>query len=140
MNHFLLKSFLFLSIYALLIFLFNIGMRRILNVKRKKRFSYNHLNDRHKKMDWVIRITFVILIVVGGFYNTFNLGPENKVWYLESYMLLFGFVLVSETVRAVFEKRHAENPNDYKFTLSQLTFLTVTLVLFYTTEFFGIFA
>ena len=139
MNHFLLISFLFISIYALVIFLFNAAMRKLLNVKRKKLFSYHHLNENHKKIDWMIRITFLILIVVGGFYNTFTLGPEEKVWYLESYSLLYAFVLVSETVRAVFEKRHSDNPNDYKFTLSQLTFLTITLLLIYTTEFFGIF-
>ena len=140
MDHFLLKSFLFLSIYALLIFLFNIGMRKILNVKRKKMFSYNHLNERHKKIDWSIRISSVILIIAASFYNTFTLGPEHRVWYLEPYILLFVFLLVSESVRAVFEKRFAQNPNDYKFTLSQMTFLTVTLVLFYSTEFFGIFS
>ncbi|KPL60297.1 DUF4181 domain-containing protein [Rossellomorea vietnamensis] len=139
MDHFLLKSFLFLSIYALLIFLFNAGMRKILNVKRKKRFSYNHVNAHHKKLDWMIRFTFLILIVIGGIYNASNLDQEGRVWYLEPHMLIFGFVLVSETVRAFFEKRHSANPNDYKFTLSQLAFLSITLLLFFTTEFFGIF-
>ncbi|MCR8847934.1 DUF4181 domain-containing protein [Rossellomorea sp. SC111] len=139
MDHFLLKSFLFLSIYALLIFLFNAGMRKILKVKRKKRFSYNHVNDHHKKLDWMIRITFLILIVVAGIYNASNLDQDGRVWYLEPYMMVFGLVLVSETVRAFFEKRHSENPNDYKFTLSQLAFLSITLLLFLTTEFFGIF-
>jgi Domain of unknown function (DUF4181) len=139
MADFLLKSFLFLSIYALLIFLFNAGMRKILNVKRKKMFSYNHMNERHKKIDWTIRFTFLFLIVIVGVYNTYTLGPEGEVWYLKPYILIFGFVLVSEAVRAIFEKRHSENPNDYKFTLSQLAFLSITLLLFFTTEFFGIF-
>ncbi|UTE78651.1 DUF4181 domain-containing protein [Rossellomorea sp. KS-H15a] len=139
MDHFLVKSFLFLSIYALSIFLFNAGMRKILNVKRKKRFSYNHVNDHHKKLDWMIRITFLILIVIGGIYHAFNMDQEGRVWYLQPYIMVFGFCLVSETVRAIFEKKHSENPNDYKFTLSQLAYLSITLLLFFTTEFFGIF-
>ncbi|WP_179884983.1 DUF4181 domain-containing protein [Bacillus sp. AFS015802] len=139
MDAFWIKAFLFLAIYGLLIFLFNAGMRKVLNVKRKKVFSYHHLSEKHKKIDWTIRIIAAIFIIVGGFYNTFTLGPERKVWYLESYVLLFAFVSVSESVRAAFEKRLSDNPNDYKFTLSQLAFLTVTLLLFYTTEFFGIF-
>ncbi|MCA1060498.1 DUF4181 domain-containing protein [Rossellomorea aquimaris] len=134
-----LNFFLFLSIYALIIFLFNAGMRRLLNVKRKQIFSYHHLNETHKKVDWTIRMAFVVLIIAGVFFHISNPDSIGKVWYLETHILVFGFILLSESVRAVFEKKHSDNPNDYKFTLAQLTFLTATLLLFFTTGFFGIF-
>jgi formate hydrogenlyase subunit 3/multisubunit Na+/H+ antiporter MnhD subunit len=133
-----LKFILFITSYALLIFLFNKGMRKWFKVKKKKLFSYHHLNGKHKKIDWMIRITFVILIFVGGFYNA-TLPPLDRMWFLETHILLFVFVLLSETVRAIMEKRYAENRNDYKFTISQLAFLSFSLLLIFSTDFFWVF-
>jgi len=133
-----LKFILFITSYALLIFLFNIGMRKWFKVKKKKLFSYHHLNGKHKKIDWMIRITFVILIVVGGFYNATR-PPLERVWFLETYILLIFLVILSETVTAVMEKRYAENRNDYKFTISQIVFLSLSVLLIFSTDFFGLF-
>lgn len=133
-----LKFILFITSYALLIFLFNKGMRKLFKVEKKKLFSYHHLNGKHKKIDWTIRITFVILIFVGGFYNA-TLPPLDRMWFLESHILLIVFVLLSETVRAVMEKQYAGNRDDYKFTISQLAFLSLSLILFFSTDFFGLF-
>lgn len=77
-----LKFILFITSYTLLNFLFNKGMRKWLKEEKKKLFSYHHLNGKHKKIDWMIRITFVILIVVGGFYNA-SRPPLERVWFLE---------------------------------------------------------
>jgi signal transduction histidine kinase len=138
MSDFWLKFFLFLLIYGLLIFFFNRVMRKWFKVKKKKLFSYNHLNEKHKKVDWIIRITFVILIIVGGFYNAIQ-NPLERIWFLETHIVMFAFILASETVRAVMEKRYAENRNDYKYTLSQLGFISLSLLLIFTTNFFGLF-
>jgi|GEM_PF-4072291 hypothetical protein len=40
-----LKFILFITSYALLIFLFNKGMSKWFKVKKKKLFSYHHLNE-----------------------------------------------------------------------------------------------
>jgi signal transduction histidine kinase len=138
MGDFWLKFFLFLLIYGLLIFFFNMVMRKWLKVKKKKLFSYNHLNEKHKKVDWIIRTTFAILIIVGGFYNAIQ-NPLERIWFLETHIVMFAFILASETVRAVMEKRYAENRNDYKYTLSQLGFISLSLLLIFTTNFFGLF-
>ncbi|MFD2681801.1 DUF4181 domain-containing protein [Bacillus seohaeanensis] len=138
MSDFWLKFFLFLLIYGLLIFFFNRVMRKWFKVKKKKLSSYNHLNKKHKNVDWIIRITFVILIIVGGFYNAIQ-NPLERIWFLETHIVVFAFILASETVRAVMEKRYAENRNDYKYTLSQLGFISLSLLLIFTTNFFGVF-
>jgi cytochrome bd-type quinol oxidase subunit 2 len=138
MDQLWLKFILFIVSYALLIFLFNKGMRKWFKVKKKKLFSYHHKNKKHKQLDWTIRITFAALIVVGGIYNA-TLPPLERMWFLETYILLIAFVIVSGTVTAVMEKRYTENRNDYKFTISQLAFLSLTLLLFVSTDFFGLF-
>ncbi len=112
-------------------------MRKWLNVEKKKWFSYNHLNEKHKKLDWMIRITFLLLLLISFFYNVTQ-DPFDRIWYLETHILLFVFIIASETVRAVMEKRYADNRNDYKFTISQLAFIALSILLFYTTNFFGL--
>ncbi|MGF3104436.1 DUF4181 domain-containing protein [Rossellomorea sp. DUT-2] len=138
MDPFWLKFILFIAGYALLIFLFNKGMRKLFNVKKKKIFSYHHLNEKHKKIDWTIRITFALLIVVGGFYNATQ-SPLERIWFLKTHILLIVLILLSETVTAVMEKRYAENRNDYKFTISQLVFLSLSVLLIFSTDFLGLF-
>jgi hypothetical protein len=134
MDQLWLKFILFIVSYALLIFLFNKGMRKWFKVKKKKLFSYHHKNEKHKKLYWTIIITFAALIVVGGIYNA-TLPLLERMWFLETHILLIAFVIVSETVTAFMEK----NRNDYKFTISQLAFLSLTLLLFVSTDFFGLF-
>ncbi|MGM0852488.1 MAG: DUF4181 domain-containing protein [Bacillota bacterium] len=138
MDQFWLRFFLFIASYGLLIFLFNKGMRKWFKVKKKKLFSYHHLNEKHKKIDWMIRITFATLIVVGGIYNATQ-PPLERIWFFETHILLIVSVIVSETIRAVVEKRYAENRNDYKFTISQLVLLSLSLLLIFSTDFFGLF-
>ena len=45
---------LFLIAWALAISIFEFAVRKLLGVERKKWFSYNHVNDRHKKADWIV--------------------------------------------------------------------------------------
>ncbi|MEG0386620.1 MAG: DUF4181 domain-containing protein, partial [Solibacillus sp.] len=89
-------------------------MRKRLNVERKKIFSYNHINDKHKKIDWIIRITFTFFMIIGFFINI-NRDSLTPIWFLETHILLFAFITVSEIVRIIMEKRYAENKNDYIF-------------------------
>ncbi|MGF2616445.1 DUF4181 domain-containing protein [Rossellomorea vietnamensis] len=132
-----LKILLFLSLYGLVIFLFNTVMRKKLKVKKKKMFSYNHINTKHKKIDWMIRFSFILLLIISCIFNMSQEGVE-PLWFTETHTLLIGFILVSEAARALMEKRYAENKNDYKFTLIQTGFIAVTLTSFIATDFFGL--
>ncbi|TYS18579.1 DUF4181 domain-containing protein [Rossellomorea vietnamensis] len=138
MESLLLKVIIFLVLYALVIILFNTVMRKKLKVKRKKIFSYNHLNEKHKKIDWMIRFSFILVLIISYLYNM-SQEIYDPVWFMETHTLLLGFILVSEVARAIMEKRYAENKNDYKFTLIQTGFIAVTLLSFFATDFLGVF-
>lgn len=131
-----MKVLLVLSIYFLLVFIVNKVLRFWLKVEKKTFFSYNHLNDKHKKVDWTIRFTFLFILTLGWIIN-FN--RIEKIWFLETYVLGFIFIIVSETVRAIMEWKYAENRNDYLFTSIQLVLITLFLITVYTTNFFYIF-
>lgn len=132
------KIILMLFIYGLFIFLINKSSRKWLNVEKKKFFSYNHVNDKHKKIAWIIRITFIFFLFIGFLINV-NRDPLKHIWFLETHILLLVFLIVSEIARIMMEKRYAENKNDYIFSAIQLVAISIFLLSVFLTNFFGLF-
>ncbi|MGE7544359.1 DUF4181 domain-containing protein [Sporosarcina newyorkensis] len=130
--------FLFLFVVWLLFFSFNAIMRKILKVKKKKLFSDNHMNALHEKIDWTIRIVFIVAIIVGSIVNISRL-PSDPILFLEPYILLFALIFITEIVTAIMEWKYSENKNAYILTTSQLVLLAMLLLSMYLTDFFGLF-
>ncbi|WP_096200049.1 DUF4181 domain-containing protein [Bacillus sp. FJAT-45350] len=130
---FLLSILLFLAI-LLLIVSFNKIMRKWLKVEKEKLFSYNHVNEKHKKIDWTIRIVALVFFLLGYVVNTIR---ESIHELFQPWFLLL-IIIVSEAVKAVMERKYAENPNAYKLTISQIIFVLVLLFTLYKTDFFGL--
>lgn len=133
----LLNLILVLFIFGLILFFFNRVLRRRLKVEKKKLFSYGHVNEMHKKIDWSIRILFLVFIFIGLFINVTR-DPLEPIWFLESYVLLFSLLFITEIVRIIIEKKYAENKNDYIFTTIQLVILSLFVLLVFLTDFFGL--
>ncbi|WP_416144095.1 DUF4181 domain-containing protein [Planococcus koreensis] len=137
-SSFWLKLLFLIAVLSLAIFLFNALMRKLLNVERPKAFSHNHVNDAHKKIDWSIRILFIFLMLIGGFINASRFEEEPYL-FLQPYFLLFVLIFITETIRAVMERKYAKNPNAYLYTVSQLVFAMLLVIVVFSTDFFGIF-
>lgn len=136
-SSFWLDLLFILGPFFILMFLFNFIMRKWLKVERPKMFSYNHVNDKHKKIDWIVRGLFVALILLGGVINI-NRLPREPILLLEPWVLLLSLVIIAEIIRAVMEKKYAENPNAYIFTLSQLVFIVILSISIFSTNFWGV--
>lgn len=95
-----------------MIFLLNMLLRKILGVEKRKRFSNNYVNEKHQKIDWTIRMVMVFVVVIAAIFSFHSIQI-----YMIFLFVIFG--AIQETVRAVMEKKYAENPNDYLFTLIQ---------------------
>lgn len=132
-----LKFILLIVGLWLILFLFGEVTRRLLKVERRKMFSYNHVNARHKKIDWGLRIAAMIMIVVGGFVNIARY--PSTLLFLEPYFLLFVMIFVTESVRIWMERKYAENRKAYLHTLIQLIFIAILLTVLYMTNVFGLF-
>ncbi|WP_019392784.1 DUF4181 domain-containing protein [Priestia filamentosa] len=126
-----------LTIILLLWVSFNIIMRKWLKVERKKLFSYNHVNAKHKKIDWTMRIITIASILLGFIINM-SRDSTDWFWFLQSWVVLFIFIVVSETVKAVMERKYAKNPNTYKLTISELLFVLILFFILFKTDFFGL--
>lgn len=111
-----------IGVLFLIITGFSAIMRSVLEVEKPKVFSYNHVNEKHKKIDFGIRIIFTIIILISIIYMYIN--PDTYQSNLSLiYIIFFSiFFIATETSRAFMEWKHAENPRAYIFTISQLIF------------------
>jgi len=114
---FWVKMLIFLVVTLVFIVLFNAMMRKLLNVERRKFFSYNFVNDLHKKGEWTIRISFIIILIVIG------VGYQNSLFISITLLTLFISLAI---FRAIIEKKYAENPKAYIYTLCEMGFALVT--------------
>ncbi|MBP3951689.1 DUF4181 domain-containing protein [Bacillus suaedae] len=135
--NFWLRLIVLLTIVLLLLISFDKLMRTLFKTKKKKRFSYNHINEKHKKIDWIIRIATMVFLIL-GFVNNIMTDPNRWPWFLEPWLITFVFISLSEMVRAIFERKYAENPNDYKVTISQIVFILLLVFVLFQTDFFGL--
>lgn len=137
MDSSLVKILIIFILLRLVIVFINGRLRKLLTVEKKEFFSYGHVNDTHKKIEWAIRILFLVSLLIGSFINIPR-DPKDHIWFLETYILLFGFIIVSETARIIMEKRYAANRNDYIFSMIQLGINTILLLTLFATNFFGL--
>ncbi|URT71664.1 DUF4181 domain-containing protein [Cytobacillus firmus] len=86
-------------------------------------------------MDWTIRIGFLVAILGGGAFNMTR-DPMEWLWFLEPWFLLFIFIGVSESARALMEWKYAENRRAYMVTIIHLVFVLVLLLTVINTDFF----
>jgi len=132
-----LNQLLILFIFGVLFLITHVLLRKWLKVDRKKIFSYNHINEKHKKIDWTIRIIFITFMLI-GFFITVSRSPQDPIWLLQPHIILLVLIFCTELVRAIMEKKHAENPNDYLFTSIQLVIVTIFVASLFMTNFWGL--
>lgn len=113
----------FIAVTGLAIMGVNWLWRKILGVERKKFFSRetNFVNDRHEKVDAYFRWGGAAISIAALF--TF---PSHRFTFLPLAALL-AVAGMQGAYSVYMEKRHAENPNDYKYSLLQ--FLTSSIII-----------
>ncbi|WLR58989.1 DUF4181 domain-containing protein [Guptibacillus hwajinpoensis] len=138
METFFPKVIIMMTVAGVALYFINKALRKWLKVEKKQIFSYNHVNEVHKKWDWGIRISFIVLLIISFVVNIYR-GFHDPIWYLQTHILLFVFIIASEAVRVIMEKKYAANKNDYIFTSIQLALILLFLTSMFSTNFFGLF-
>ena len=129
---------LFLIVVVLVVNTFGFVIRKLLGVERKKWFSYNHINERHKKLDWSLRLIFTILLIISFYYMIDN-DTFGIPWFFKTWFILIVFLITSELLRAFMEWKYAENKRDFVATIAEMVFMFSIVFLTITTDFFGLF-
>lgn len=112
---------LILILFTVAFYSFGSILRKKLDVEKAAMFSYNHVNAKHKKIDWTLRIAFTVILLV----NLFVYMSEHTALYIQPYMLLFLFIITIELVRIYMEKKYAKNKKTYIATAAELAFIIV---------------
>ena len=132
------KLIVFFISLVLVLIIFNYTIRKLLGVDRKKWFSYNHINERHKKLDWYLRIAFIIILLFSYFYTVYN-TELITYWYFNPGLIAIICLIISELLRAFMEWKYVENKKAFIATIIELCFAICIIILTITTNFFGIF-
>ncbi|MFE3574389.1 DUF4181 domain-containing protein [Lysinibacillus sp. NPDC059133] len=129
---------LFLIVLLLIIPLFGFVARKFLGAERKKWFSTDYLNERHKKLDLLVRLLFMTLVLISAYY-TINNDTVEIAWYFETWFIIIVFLVSSEILRAFMEWKYAENRKDFVATIAEMMFMICIVFLTIKTDFFGLF-
>lgn len=121
---FLLKLAIISLIFLLFIWLLQFTLSKAFNIeKRKSKFSYNHVNKTHRRLDWLIRIMSMLCLLYFVYL----------IFYRDSSITLFFigliiFTILSDSVRAYFEWKHSSHPKHSILTISEMLVLVIVLV------------
>ncbi|MFD1336702.1 DUF4181 domain-containing protein [Oceanobacillus iheyensis] len=115
----------FVLIISFLHFVFSKLMRRLLKVEKRKPFSYNYVNDQHKKGDKIIRTLVVIIAIIalGIHYNS-----EVTTGIPVALIIAMLLPLIPELYRIYMEKKYQSYSKNYKYTLAETLFWTTIIV------------
>lgn len=108
------------------IYLMNLFLRKILGVKKKKAFSTKPINEVHKKWERIMNVGLGIIIFCMSI-AVIEYGPTVSLYV---FGLTVGIGIAQVLLRAGFEKKHAENPNDYLYTVLEPLTTFVILITF----------
>ncbi|VDH00402.1 Uncharacterised protein [Lysinibacillus sphaericus] len=120
---FWIEFIIIILIIILLVGIIPAMFRYKMRADKKKWFSYNHINKLHKKIDWTLRIVYMISILVCAIF--FYKQP------LLISLILAIFVLSQISVQAFIEWKFSENRKNFQVSLIQLglTFIALAGVL-----------
>ncbi|WP_083633423.1 DUF4181 domain-containing protein [Alkalihalophilus pseudofirmus] len=133
------KFIIFILLTALVLFLFNEGMRRLLKVEKRGFFNKAvFVNKRHKVIDWTIRAIFLLLMIIA---LTMNVTRDSVEMFriFDPAILLFFMLFLTETTRAVMEYKYSEERNRYLLTASFVLFTSILVISMFMTDFYGLF-
>ena len=125
-----IKFALFVLVVFVLDAIVKLLLRKSLKIEKGKKsfFSYNHINELHRKIDWAIRITSTIVLIVTNILviiegYSINLILITSIFYL----------VLDSAVRAIFECKYSKNPKQYILTVSEgvLFLLAIVIVIYF---------
>lgn len=116
----------FVGIILVLHFVFSTLMRRLLKVEKKKAFSYNYVNEQHKKIDKILRMVVIILasITLAIYYF-----PDITTGFPVFLIIVMLLQLIPDLYRVYMERKYQSNTNNYKYTLAETLFWTTIIIV-----------
>lgn len=136
MEHFYFKLIALLAVFYIVLYSTEYVARKILKTERKKFWSNQYVNDKHRKIEWILKgILTAGLVVLAIVYFSKESIIENWFTPYLSYMLFTTIVI--ELARAYMEKKYAQSKKQYIVTLIEMGVLSGFLLSIIITNLFG---
>jgi lipoprotein signal peptidase len=112
-----------ITVFAL-ISIIKLILRKVLHLKKVKRkvFSYNLINERHREIDKWIRLVSVITLI-GLSWGVIE-DKSNMFLYVIGMTIL---LMVDYLVRAYFEWKHSEYPKQAILTMAEMLIMVTAI-------------
>ncbi|MCM3757149.1 DUF4181 domain-containing protein [Sporosarcina aquimarina] len=136
MDSFLGKLIIAVVLCMGMFYLLDSLLRRYLKLEKVNFFKNNYVNDKHQKIDWILRFVLILGYLLVTIIMSSGEKKTTTIFIIfVSFSLLNAVVL--ELVRAYLQKKYAEHKNEYIPTLIQLCLLIIVVPTLLYTKFFG---
>ncbi len=136
LEHFYFKLIALLAVFYIVLYSTEYVARKVLKTERKKFWSNQYVNDKHRQIGWILKGIFMVgLVVLGIIFLSRESAMENWFILYLSYMLFTTIVI--ELARAYMEKKYAQSKNQYIVTLIEMAVLSGFLLSIIMTNLFG---
>ncbi|PIC66094.1 hypothetical protein CSV71_13640 [Sporosarcina sp. P21c] len=124
---FWLKLGLILVFVFALISLVKFLLRRLLKIEKvkKKFFSYNHINESHRKIDKFLRIFSTISLIT--LYSMLLFYREELLYLF--FFAMVGFAILDYLIRAFFEWKYTHDPKQSILTVTEMLIIVATIMI-----------
>lgn len=116
-----LKMVLFIGGMFAILFLVNLFLRKIVGVEKRSFLKAGYVNDRHKKVEILIGIAGAIGVGAAAIYGF----GKSGMYPIYATVIV---ALISTLYRAYMERKYAENPREYLFTLLEFPLIILFIL------------
>ncbi len=131
------KLILLMFILAVAWTIFDAIARKLLKVEKRKFFAAHHVNEKHKRIDWLISLVAIVCVIIGLAINITR-DPMEWFWFWEPWFIMLLFLAATQIVKAIMERKYAENADMYKVTISNTVFISIMFLSLFMTDFWGL--
>jgi len=124
---FWIKLGLIVIIVFIVISLVKLLLRKLLNVEKVKKefFSYNHINELHRKIDRGLRTFSVISLILLSFVVLFYFEDLLYLILLAPIVLM----VMDYIIKAYFEWKYTQYPKQSILTLTEMILILIAIII-----------
>ncbi|MDX8342411.1 DUF4181 domain-containing protein [Rossellomorea sp. YZS02] len=116
MTAFLLKILFIIGVYIILVSLFHRVASKRLDVKKRKFFSFDTVNEEHERGDKLLRY-LTLVILAGGFILHVVKDFDSEYWFFQPYFILAFFFIMRHLWKSFVERKAFSDNRESIYTL-----------------------
>ena len=134
MTAFLLKILFIIGVYIILVSLIHRVASKRLDVKKRKFFSFDTVNEEHERGDKLLRY-LTLVILAGGFILHVVNDFESEYWFFQPYFILAFFFIMRHLWKSFVERKAFSDNRESIYTLMETGINLLLFAVLFTSDF-----